>query len=142
VTRMAGPSNEPTGGPAADEPGDPSVVEVVRLDDAAVKKSVGNATEKAKAWGIHIDNFSRGALVVVMCILFIWLNRSVVNFVQVVFAEDVKHLSKLAAGATPSRVVTTEVLMTLIGSTAVQVGAAILTIVAYLFPKNRGGNGE
>jgi hypothetical protein len=139
---MAGPSNESTGGPAADEPGDQSVVEVVRLDDAALKKRHGDTFENAKRWGMHIDNGSRAVMVLVMCGLFIFLNWYVMAFVQDVFTADIQLLNKPPAGGPPPRVVTTEVLMSLIGSTAVQVGVAIITIVAYLFPKNRGVNGE
>jgi hypothetical protein len=139
---MAGPSNEPPGGPAASEADDQATVEVIALNTEAAldRQQVGDMTERARVLGMHIDNGARAVMVLVMCALFIGLNFYVMSFVEDVFKADTQFLTKLPAGATPSRVVTTEVLMSLIGSTAVQVGVAIVTIVAYLFPKNRGGN--
>ncbi len=85
---------------------------------------------EARLWGKKIDTWLRIAMVVVIAVLLIGLNYRVMQFIDVVFAADMG----LPAA---NRVITKEVLMSLIGATVVQVGVATIAIVGYLFPKVR-----
>ena len=93
--------------------------------------------EKAKVGALKADTISRALLVVVIAGIFIGLNWAVIDFVRTAFAADMELLGKGTIKAT-ERVVSTNVFMSLIGATIVQVGIAIIAIVNYLFPKNPG----
>lgn len=96
------------------------------------EKAIGGL-EKAQTAGVWADIGLRVLMVVVLAGIFLGLNWTVMEFIRDAFDHDVA--SKLARS---DRLVTTELLMTLIGATVVQTGVGIIAIVSYLFPK-RGG---
>jgi hypothetical protein len=78
-------------------------------------------------------------MVAVIAGIFIGLNWAVMSMVGEAFAKDVEHLVAKPPLIQPGeRIITTQVFISLIGATVVQVGIAIATIVAYLFPKAPG----
>lgn len=70
--------------------------------------------------------------------LFIFLNWQVMDFVAKALQQDAKLLAASKFNGAYKALITPEVVMALITATAVQLGAAIITIVGYLFPKPRG----
>lgn len=82
--------------------------------------------------GLRADTWARLFMVIVVALIFVWLNYEVMDFVKTAFAAD-RELAKTAPAAT--RLVTPQVLHVLIGATAVQVGVATLALMNYLFPK-------
>lgn len=94
------------------------------------------AASKAKVFGSYADTWSRLLMVAVIALIFVGLNWYVMRFIGKVFEAD---LELLRSGKTAQRVVTTEVLMSLIAGTVLQVGVAIIAIVSYLFPKTKSG---
>ncbi len=73
------------------------------------------------------------AIAIVMA--FLVVNGAVLFGVWSVFMTDVELLVRQTGGFTAKdRLVTTELLMTLIGATTVQLGALIVLIGKYLFP--------
>lgn len=100
----------------------------------SVGKTLGEAEGRAKVFGLYADTWSRIIMVLVIAAIFIGLNYKVMSFIEDVFKQDIASM-KLASP--PSRIVTTEVLMSLIGATVVQVGVATIAIVSYLFPKTK-----
>ncbi len=78
------------------------------------------------------DIAARVGMAVVIAIVFVGLNCAVMWFVYRVFKADIAFI---LAKTDTARIVTTEVLMSLIGATVVQVGVTIVAIVNYLFPK-------
>jgi hypothetical protein len=83
------------------------------------------------------DMFNRKVMVVVLAALFLVANAAVFTLVFEAFHEDVALLTSAHPISPAERLVTPHVLMALIGGTVVQVGAAIIAIVGYLFPKAR-----
>jgi hypothetical protein len=73
-------------------------------------------------------------MVIVIAGLFAWLNHEVMSLIKDMFKADQASLS---LNPRPERVITAEVLMSLIAATAVQVGVTTVSIVSYLFPKNK-----
>jgi hypothetical protein len=120
----------------------PHTVETVRLDDEEQNLGqVSEAKERAIVFGMYADTWSRIAMVFVMAAIFIGLNWCVVGFLQNAFAADIRMLeSKPPTLTAADRLVTPNVLMSLLGATVIQVGASIAAIVSYLFPKNNGGS--
>lgn len=116
-------------------------VETVRLDDEEQNLGqVSEAKERAIVFGMYADTWSRIGMVIVMALIFIGLNWRVVGFLQDAFNADIRMLeSKPPTLTAADRLVTPNVLMTLLGATVVQVGVSIAAIVSYLFPKNDGG---
>jgi multisubunit Na+/H+ antiporter MnhB subunit len=95
---------------------------------------VSSGRDRALVWSIYADIVARLIMVTVIAVIFYWLNSEVMQFVRDAFAEDVKLLT--AKIITPeNRVVTNNVIVSLVGATVVQVGAAIVVIVSYLFPR-------
>ena len=103
------------------------------------ERDLGTVTEdelRAKIFGMKADVWLRLILGAVIAVLFIWLNREVMNFVRDAFDADIRLLSaKPPLLQAADRLVTGNVIMVLIGATATQVGVAIVSIVSYLFPK-------
>lgn len=97
-----------------------------------------DAITAAKARSIHADIWFRAIALLVVLALFWWLNRTVMEFVREVFASDT---SGHATAAADSRVVTSNVVMSLIAASAVQTGVGFIAIMRYLFP-NRDGKSE
>lgn len=95
---------------------------------------VSPGRDRAMIWSIYADIFARLIMVLVITAIFYWLNSQVMSFVREAFAEDVKLVAAKVVTA-EHRVVTNGVVMSLVGATVVQVGAAIVAIVSYLFPK-------
>lgn len=95
---------------------------------------VSPSRDRALIWGIYADIVSRLIMVLVIAWIFYWLNNEVMSFVQQVFTKDVELLTGKVITA-EHRVITNNVVMSLVGATVVQVGAAIVVIVSYLFPK-------
>ena len=94
----------------------------------------GEAQERAIVFGLYADTWLRVGMVVVIAGLFGWLNHEVMSLIRAMFQAD---QAALALNPRPERVVTTEVLMSLVAATAVQVGVTTVSIVSYLFPKNK-----
>lgn len=67
--------------------------------------------------------------------IFIGLNGAVMLFVYEAFLNDVAQMAANPPLKPENRLITTEVVMSLIGATVVQVGVAVIAIVSYLFPK-------
>jgi hypothetical protein len=98
--------------------------------------------ERAVIFGMYADTWSRIGMVIVMAVIFVGLNWMVLVFLRDAFSADVRMLeSKPPILQAADRLITANVLMTLIGATVVQVGVSIAAIVSYLFPKT-SGNGS
>jgi len=95
---------------------------------------VSSGRDRALVWSIYADIVARLIMVTVIAVIFYWLNSEVMQFVRYAFAEDVKLLTAKII-TSENRVVTNNVIVSLVGATVVQVGAAIVVIVSYLFPK-------
>jgi len=90
--------------------------------------------EGAKRASILWDIGLRAFMVAVVSGIFIWLNWQVIEFVLGALALDEKMLA--AKTITPAdRLVTSEVMMALIGATVIQTGVGFIAITSYLFPK-------
>lgn len=89
----------------------------------------------AVARSVAADMWFRGAMVFVVCGVFIWLNAGVMGFVRDAFTNDSTHLLANPPMAAADRLVTSNVVMALIGATVVQTGIGFIAIVSYLFPK-------
>lgn len=96
--------------------------------------TIQEAEQQAKVRAINAETWTRAVMVVAMTGIFIGLNYYVMTFVGRVFEADIELIR---ASPSASRVVTTEVLASLIAATAAQVGIGMFTIVSYLFPKSR-----
>jgi hypothetical protein len=95
---------------------------------------------KAKIFGLNADTISRAGMVIVIGMIFVGLNWAVIDLVTWAFREDLQLLR--AETLKPAdRVITTNVFMSLIGATVVQVGVATISIVSYLFPKSSSNSG-
>lgn len=110
----------------------------VRLDDE--EKEVGGISEgreRAVIFGMYADSWSRLGMAAALAVLFVWLNWRVIGFLENTFAADLTLLQARPPAITAAdRLVTSEVLMALLGATVIQVGLAIASVVRYLFPKN------
>lgn len=90
--------------------------------------------EGARRASILWDIGLRAIMVAVVSGIFIWLNWQVIEFVVGGLRLDEKML--VAKSITPAdRLVTSEVMMALIGATVIQTGAGFIAITSYLFPK-------
>lgn len=105
----------------------------VSSDAAPDVPSPSERREKEIIAGLRTDRMLRIIMAVVMTILFIAINWVVFNKIQNAIAlDDLRLASKII---TPEQIIITEkTYIALIGATAVQVAAAVLTIVRYLFP--------
>ena len=108
------------------------------LDVATEEGRVGNAVETATARSIRADIWLRIGMVVVVCSIFIWLNWRVIEFVQEALRLDIARMNATPPMPPEHRLVTSQVVMALIGATVVQTGIGFIAITSYLFPR-RGG---
>ena len=107
-----------------------------KLSDEADKLGEIDPFTDAKIESIKADTASRRFMVIVMALIFVGLNAAVIAMVAWAYRDDVMLLQKLPnAFKSSDRVITTNVFMSLIGATVVQVGVATIAIVTYLFPK-------
>ncbi len=104
---------------------------LIALDEEA--REIGGKLENAHVASVRADIWLRVSMAAVVAVIFIGLNWAVIGFIRDAFEHDVA--SKLAPG---ERLVTTELLMALIGATVVQTGVGIVAILSYLFPKRSG----
>lgn len=110
-----------------------------RIDLKAAEGQSGSLEEeKARALiqGIRSDTMLRVYLVVAMVVLFIILNLFVIRLIENALEIDVSMIQDKQIQPA-DRLVTDNVLMTLIGATVVQLGAVILAIAHYFFPRNK-----
>lgn len=109
-----------------------STVDLSRSDSPELKEVGG--VENAKRASILWDIGLRACMVVVISGIFIWLNWQVIDLVRDALAMDEKRLAAktISPGDT---LVTSNVVMALIGATVVQTGAGFIAITSYLFPK-------
>ena len=91
--------------------------------------------EQATADGMRADIWFRGGMVLVVAMLFVGLNASVMLFIRSAFEQDLIAMVAKPPLAPGDRLVTTGVLMALIGATVIQTGIGFIAIVSYLFPK-------
>jgi hypothetical protein len=91
--------------------------------------------EEATAKGLRADILYRGCMVLVVTVMFIGLNASVMWFIKEAFFHDLASMAATQPTQHTDRLVTTNVLMALIGATVIQTGMGFIAIVSYLFPK-------
>ena len=73
-------------------------------------------------------------------VAFLVVNGAVLLGIWMVFTKDNEHLLRAGSNFTPSdRLVTTNLLITLVGATTVQLGTLIVLIGKYLFPAPKDG---
>jgi hypothetical protein len=95
---------------------------------------VSSGMDRARVFSVYADIIARLVIVAVIAWIFYWLNNEVMGFVRLAYAEDNKLVTAKLITA-ENRVITNGVVMSLVGATVVQVGAAVVAIVSYLFPK-------
>ena len=87
---------------------------------------------------LRADTEARKRVVKATTIIFVVLNVLVVAFLAWAFFEDIELMTRSPQVLKPvERLVTPNVLMTLIAATVVQTGSGFLAIVSYLFPKGK-----
>lgn len=91
--------------------------------------------EQATALSITADMWFRGLMVLAVCGIFIWLNMGVMTFVRDAFAHDSARMIATPPMPSADRLITSNVVMALIGATVVQTGVGFIAIMSYLFPK-------
>ncbi|PRC91437.1 hypothetical protein [Solimicrobium silvestre] len=91
--------------------------------------------EEAQARSLTADMIFRGIMVVVVCVIFSWLNWNVMSFVREAFASDNAGLIAKPPMLPADRLITPNVVMAMIGATVVQTGIGFIAIMSYLFPK-------
>ncbi len=107
--------------------------DVARLDN--VEQKVGNFVEAATARSITADIWLRIVMVLVVCAIFIWLNWQVMDFVKQALRTDIESMAATPPMPAGDRLITSSVVMSLIGATVVQTGIGFIAITSYLFPK-------
>lgn len=112
---------------------DPSSTSVVTVRHTADRLA-------AEIRSTNADTYLRIAMAVVISLIFIGLNAAVIYIINGAMTVDNAMIS-LAPNHAPHRLVTEKVLMALIAGTVAQTGIAILAIMSYLFPKERGKQG-
>jgi hypothetical protein len=111
----------------------------VSLSDEVAAVGKLDPKEEAEILSINANTWARLVMVLVIAGIFIGLNWAVMSLVRHAYAQDLEMMKMPGAIFRPEhRVVTTEVFISLIGATVVQVGIAIVAIVSYLFPKKAG----
>ncbi|WP_300756058.1 hypothetical protein [Janthinobacterium sp.] len=91
--------------------------------------------ETATARSITADMWFRGCMVAVVCGIFIWLNMGVMSFIRDAFAQDNAMMTASVPMPSADRLITSHVVMALIGATVVQTGVGFIAIMSYLFPR-------
>ena len=124
---LAGPT--PAAAPA---PAPTITLDEVEQDVGQVDEAMGWARVAALKWDIA----SRVFMVFVIALIFVGLNWMVMQFLRDAFVADLRMMdAKPPTLQAADRLITSNLLMTLIGATVVQVGVSIAAIVSYLFPK-------
>lgn len=108
---------------------------VINLETEATKIGGPDPIKEATANSMRADTTFRGWMVFAMCVLFLGLNAAVMWFLWQAFQQDVSLMTAKPPWVASDRLVTTNVLMSLIGATVVQTGVGFIAIVSYLFPK-------
>lgn len=112
--------------------------DVLTVNLSTEENEVGSTpVEEATARSIAADMWFRGFMVLVVCGIFIWLNMRVMSFVHEAFIHDVQRMVATPPMLAADRLITSNVVMTLIGATVVQTGVGFIAVMSYLFPKNR-----
>ena len=102
-----------------------SVAEEIALSDAGSRRSDAG-----------LRRLVAGSIVVA----FLVVNGAVLLGIWMLFKQDNEHLLRAGSNFLPAdRLVTTNLLMTLVTATTVQLGALIVLIGKYLFPAPRDG---
>lgn len=122
------PPNTPHGG--GHQPATPTTI---RLDDEEAR--IGGSIEQAQVDGLRADIWYRGLMVAVVALLFIGLNGAVMWFIRDAYMHDIVGMAAKPPLPASDRLVTTNVLLSLVGATVVQTGVGFIAIVSYLFPK-------
>lgn len=91
--------------------------------------------ETATARSITADMWFRGCMVAVVCGIFVWLNMGVMSFIRDAFAQDNAMMKASRLMSSTDRLITSHVVMALIGATVVQTGVGFIAIMSYLFPR-------
>lgn len=112
-----------------------AVAASISLNQAEGRVGVVSEMEKALVRGVNADTIARVVMVLVIAAIFVGLNWAVIAFLRTAFDHDIALLTAGIVKVPADRVITTNVFMSLIGATVVQVGVAIIAIVNYLFPK-------
>ena len=100
-----------------------------------VEKSYG-LPEEVRTLSAKWDILFRGVMVTAIVVVFIVLNYRVIEFVTAGFEADLSLLRVAGDKFKPAdRLISSQVVMSLIGATVVQVGISVVAIVSYLFPK-------
>ena len=116
-----------------------SISPIITLTEEANKLGEIDPLTDAKIESIKADTRSRRFMVIVMALIFVGLNAAVIAMVAWAYSEDMTLLKMPnSVFKSSDRVITTQVFMSLIGATVVQVGVATIAIVTYLFPKKNG----
>ena len=108
--------------------------ESISLGHEAAK--LGSIKERLEETKIRALIYQRWVLLGAIVAIFIVLNYMVISMVGEAFEVDRQLLTDKTA--TVPQFVTKEVLMSLIGATVIQVGAAVYAIVKFLFPGDEG----
>jgi hypothetical protein len=81
----------------------------------------------------------RKVVAIAIVFAFLVVNGAVLMGVWLAFRQDIALLTTTGTNFTPKdRLVTTELLMTLVGATTVQLGALIVLMGKYIFPAPKG----
>ena len=111
------------------------------VERSAVTEAKSYSIRQGEAWvrlgGIAVDICMRIGMALAMIWLFYYLNTQVVSLVRDAFNIDTSLLKDKLIQS-DKRLITENVLMSLIGATIVQVGVTLVAITGYLFPKNNG----
>lgn len=111
----------------------------ITLSDAALG-AVRGAPWVSTADKIALSDAGLRKLVAVAIVLaFLVVNGAVLWGIWIVFQTDIQLLTRPGSNFTAAdRLVTTNLLMTLVGATTVQLGALIVLMGKYLFPTPKG----
>ena len=114
-----------------------AVDHLTKLSQDRARAEIDSVQERARAEieSIKANTSSRTLMVWVIAVIFIGLNGVVMFFVYEAFLNDVAQMAATPPLKPEDRLITTEVVISLIGATVVQVGVAVIAIVSYLFPK-------
>lgn len=91
--------------------------------------------EAAKALSITSDIWLRGFMVAVVSSIFIWLNWQIIDLVRDAMQSDLAQMAGKPPLPATERLITSNVIMSLIGATVVQTGVGFIAITSYLFLK-------
>ena len=116
----------------------PGTGNTMNVNLPAEERKLGNVLEEATAASMKWDIGFRALMLVVVCTIFVGLNWSVMAFVNHALAQDLAQMAAMPPMAAADRLITSNVVMSLIGATVVQTGIGFIAITSYLFPKRAG----